>query len=81
MWLFVRRAFFHLAIGLTLGVAGAVGVGSVFEAGNILLQINGRDPLTIGSIALLLTVVAVAASVWPARQATRMDPLVALRRE
>ena len=81
MWLFVRRAFIHLAIGLTLGIAGAIGVGSVFEAGNILLQINGRDPLTIGSIALLLTVVAIAASVWPARQATQMDPLAALRRE
>jgi predicted permease len=81
MWLFVRRAFFHLAVGLTLGIAGAIGVGSVFEAGDILLQINGRDPLTIGSIALLLTIVAIAASVWPARQATRMDPLVALRRE
>jgi predicted permease len=80
-WLFVRRAFIHLAIGLTLGIAGAIGVGSVFEAGNLLVHINGRDPLTIGSIAALLTTVAIAASVWPARQATRMDPLAALRRE
>jgi putative ABC transport system permease protein len=81
MWLFVRRAFVHLAIGLTIGVAGAIGVGSIFEAGDLLIHINGRDPLTIGSIALLLTAVALAASVWPARQATQLDPLNALRRD
>ena len=81
MWLFVRRAFVHLAIGLTLGLAGAFGVGSIFEAADLLVHINGRDPLTIGSIALLLIAVALAASVWPARQATRLDPLVALRRD
>jgi predicted permease len=81
MWLFVRRAFVQLTIGLAIGIAGAVGVGSVFEAGELLIHINGRDPITIGSIAVLLTVVALVATVWPARQATRLDPLVALRRE
>jgi putative ABC transport system permease protein len=81
MWLFVRRAFVHLAVGLTLGLAGAFGVGSIFEAADLLVHINGRDPVTIGSIALLLIAVALAASVWPARQATRLDPLVALRRD
>jgi putative ABC transport system permease protein len=81
MWLFVRRAFIHLSIGLTIGIAGAIGVGSIFEAADLLVQINGRDPVTILSIALLLTMVALAASVWPARQATRLDPLIALRRE
>ena len=81
MWLFVKRAFFHLAVGLALGTAGAVGVGSIFEASDLLLQINGRDPLTIGSIAALLITVALIASVWPARQATRLDPLAALRRD
>ena len=59
VWLFLRRAFdSHWAIGLTIGIAGAFGVGSIFEAGDLLVQINGRDPLTIGSIAALLTVVA-----------------------
>ena len=81
MWLFVRRAFVHLGIGLAIGIAGALGVGSIFEAADLLIHINGRDPITIGSIALILTGVALAASIWPARRATQLDPLVALRRD
>jgi putative ABC transport system permease protein len=81
MWMFVRRAFVQLAIGLAIGVAGAIGVGSIFEAGDLLVHINGRDPITIGSIAVLLIIVSISASIWPARQASRMDPLIALRRE
>ena len=79
MWLFLRRSFFHLGIGLTLGVAAAVGVGKIFETADLLVQTNGHDPITIASIALLLLVVSLAASVWPARRATRLDPVIALR--
>ena len=81
IWLFLRRAFVHMAIGLTLGIAGAFGVGSIFESAQLLVQINGRDPVTIGSIALLLAAVSLVASTWPARRATQLDPLVALRRD
>ena len=81
MWLFLRRSFVQLAIGLTLGIAGAFGVGKIFESSELLVQTTGRDPITIASIAALLAVVALAASVWPARAATQLDPLVALRRE
>jgi len=66
---------------LTIGVAGAFGVGRIFEAAQLLVQINGRDPVTIGSIAALLAVVSLVASVLPARRATHLDPLIALRRE
>ena len=81
MWLFLRRAFVQLAIGLTLGVAGAFGVGKLFESSDLLVQVNGRDPVTILSIALLLTIVSLVACIWPARRATQLDPVVALRRE
>jgi putative ABC transport system permease protein len=79
MWLFMRRSLVHLAIGLTIGVAAALGVGKIFETTNLLIRINGRDPITIVSIALLLAFVALNAAVWPARRATRLDPLIALR--
>ena len=81
MWIFVKRSAWHLAIGLTLGIAGALGVGQIFSASQLLIRTSPRDPLTIGSIAMLLAVVAIAASIWPAMRATKLDPLIALRRD
>ena len=69
-WLFLRRSFVQLAIGLTLGVAGAFGVGQLFASTNLLIQNSARDPITIGGIAVLLAVVAIAASVLPAKRAS-----------
>jgi putative ABC transport system permease protein len=81
MWLFLRRAIFQLSIGLSIGIAAAFGVGKIFESSDLLVRMSGRDPVTLVSIAGLLTIVALAASLWPARRATRLDPLVALRQE
>jgi putative ABC transport system permease protein len=80
-WLFLRRAFFHVAVGLTIGIAAAFGVGKIFESANLLVQNNGRDPVTIASIAVILAAVALGACFWPARRATRLDPVIALRRD
>jgi putative ABC transport system permease protein len=81
MSLFLRRALFHLGVGLTLGIAGAFGVGKIFESTELLVQTTAGDPITIGSIAVLLAAVALFASIWPARRATQLDPVLALRRE
>jgi putative ABC transport system permease protein len=80
-WLFLRRSLVQLAIGLTIGVAGALGVGALFSSTNLLVQNSGRDPITIGGITLLLALVAVVACIVPARRATRLDPMIALRRD
>ena len=79
LWLFVRRVLVHLAIGLTLGLAGAVGVGRLLQG--VLVRTSATDPSTLVSIAFVLIAVALTASVWPARRAARLDPVMALRYE
>ncbi|MGQ0737076.1 MAG: ABC transporter permease, partial [Acidobacteriota bacterium] len=67
VWLFLRRAVVHLGIGLVIGTAGALGVGQLFEGADMLVQISGYDPITIGSIASLLAAVSLTAAILPTR--------------
>ena len=76
-WLILRTGLWQLGIGLTLGLAGAYGVSQVLKS--IVAQIPAVDPVTFIAITLLLTVVMLTACLIPARRATRMDPLAALR--
>jgi len=78
-WLIARRAIVQIAIGLAIGMPGAFGVGILLKS--LLVQTSSYDPTTLISIAVLLIAVAIAACYWPARRATRLDPLVALRYE
>jgi putative ABC transport system permease protein len=80
-WLFLRRSMIQLAIGLTLGIGGAFGVGTLFSRTQLLIQNNAGDPITLGGIVVLLAVVASIACFIPAKRATRLDPLIALRRD
>ncbi len=79
LWLVLRRAIVQLAIGIPIGIAGAFGVGRLLQI--LLVQTSARDPMTIASIAALMIVVSIAACFWPARRATRLDPVSALRYE
>jgi putative ABC transport system permease protein len=76
-WLILRRGLVHLAFGLTLGLAGAYGAGRLLQS--MLFQTGPADPLTLVAITLLLSIVAIAACLWPAWQATRLNPVNALR--
>jgi putative ABC transport system permease protein len=77
VWLFVRRAVLPLGIGLAIGVGGIFGVAKLMQA--FLFQTSATDPATLVAVVALLVVVAMAACVFPARRATRLDPVTALR--
>jgi putative ABC transport system permease protein len=79
VWLFLRRAFVLVGVGLAIGLAGAFGVGRLLQS--ILVQTGSRDLFVLLSIALLMALVAVTACVWPTRRATRLNPVAALRYE
>ena len=67
------------SVGLALGLAGAVAGTRVLSS--LLYGVKPIDPLTFIAVPLLLAVVAVAASYIPARRATQVNPMVALRHE
>jgi putative ABC transport system permease protein len=79
MILIMRRAVGLTAAGVVLG-AGVAAAMSRFLA-SLLFQIGPTDPVTFAVIPLLLIAVALGASLVPARRATRVDPMVALRYE
>ena len=71
------RGVLLTAIGLAVGLGGALGLTRLMTT--ILYGIGARDPVTMTSVALLLAAVAVTACYVPARRATKVDPMVALR--
>jgi putative ABC transport system permease protein len=83
--LVIRQGMILVVYGLCAGLLLALALtqiltSSIFEI-PILIGVNATDPLTFGSTALLLIVVALLACYLPARRATKVDPMVALRIE
>ena len=77
--LVVRRGLLLVAAGVVCGAAGAWGVTRVLAT--LLFELKPTDPPTFAAAALLLVMVATAATFIPARRATQVDPSVALRYE
>jgi putative ABC transport system permease protein len=66
-------------LGVAIGIAGAVALARVMS--NLIYGVKTTDPLTFVSVAFLLGMVALGASIIPAYRAAKVDPLVALRYE
>ncbi len=77
--LVLRSGMLMAGLGLMLGFAGAFGLTRLLA--NLLFGVGERDPMTIGAVAALLSCVALLACYIPARRATKVDPMVALRYE
>jgi putative ABC transport system permease protein len=77
--LVLRQGLVITAAGLLAGVAGAMALSRL--AATLLFGVQPTDPTTYAGVALLLTAVAVVACVLPARRATRIDPVHAMRGE
>jgi putative ABC transport system permease protein len=75
----LRGAFGQVGIGLALGIPAAIGAGQLIASH--LFGVRPWDPLLLSGAALLLVLASLGAAVFPARRATRVDPMVALRRE
>ena len=75
----MRHGLTPAFVGLGLGVIGAFAATRL--AASMLYGITPRDPLTFVGVVALLVLVAVGASWLPARRATRVDPMIALRAE
>jgi putative ABC transport system permease protein len=68
-----------LVVGLAAGILASIAASSLLKS--YLFGLSGIDPMTYTAVALILVVASLAAAVIPARRATRIDPLVALRYE
>jgi putative ABC transport system permease protein len=75
----LRQVAWMTIVGGLIGLAGAVGIG--YSAGSILFQLQPWDPAVLAISAVSLTVVAIAAGFIPARRASLIDPMRALRYE
>ncbi len=79
LWLILRQGVVLSLTGVGIGVAGSLGLVKVFRS--VTPGLAGEEPLTIVLITVLLVAVALVACWLPARRATRIDPIEALRAE
>jgi putative ABC transport system permease protein len=79
VWMVLRRGLQLVGLGVGVGLLASFAVTRVIA--NQLWGVSPRDPLTLGAVVVVVALAGLAACYFPARRATKIDPLVALRYE
>ncbi|HMF96569.1 MAG TPA: FtsX-like permease family protein, partial [Vicinamibacterales bacterium] len=79
----LQQGVVQIAVGIALGLGLALAIAAAAGAGiqNTLFGVSARDPLTYASVFAIVSGVSLVATMVPARRATRVDPMIALRAE
>ena len=77
--LFLREGMLLALIGIMVGTMGAIALSRVLTS--MLFRISPTDPITIGGVALMLSLIALFACYFPAHRASKIDPVRALHYE
>jgi macrolide transport system ATP-binding/permease protein len=75
----LRQSLVTVAVGVSVGLAAALAATQAISS--LIVGVGATDPLTFISVVLLLSIISLIACWIPARRATRVDPLIALRHE
>jgi predicted permease len=79
LWMALRETVLLVIVGIAIGVPAALAAGRLIST--LLFGVSTSDPLTVGGAIALMIAVAISAGFVPARRASKVDPMVALRYE
>jgi ABC-type antimicrobial peptide transport system permease subunit len=79
LWMVLRECILLLALGLAIGVPVALSSARILK--NLLYELSPLDPTAISIAIAAISVMTIAAAWLPARRATKIDPMQALRAE